>query len=173
MHAMRPPDHEHEWVEGPGYPDLRCAACGASHGAIQTMLGEAAADARRLAGDAYYTGCRVRQESETLELWLCDAPSQVLQELEAIRPGVYLIHNDAPRPLATVDDLRDTFDWPARKSEGIRANAVGPSEDGYLIVRVLDDVEGAQRKLDAIYGRDVVHVYQGSPISALPYSPVM
>jgi hypothetical protein len=107
------------------------------------MLGEAADDARRLVAEAHYTGCWVRQESETLELWLFDAPSQVLQELEAIRPGVYLIHNDAPRPRTTVADLRDSFDWAARKSEGIVANVVGPSEDGYLRVGVLDDVEGA------------------------------
>src|SRR5438874_9817686 len=141
---MSPTDHEHDWVQGPGYPDLRCAACGASHSAIQTMLGEAAADATGVAGDAYYTGCRVRQESETLELWLSNAPPQVLQELEAIRPGVYEIHNDAPRPETAVFELRDSFDWAAWKSEGIKANVVGPSEDGYLRVGVLGDVHGAQ-----------------------------
>jgi hypothetical protein len=166
---MSPTDHEHTWVPGSQFPDLRCAACGASHSAIQTMLGEAAGDARRLVG-THYTGCRVRQESESLELWLFEAPSQVLQELEAMRPGVYLIHNDAPRPRTAVDDLRDSFDWPARKAEGIDANVVGPSEDGYLRVGVLHDVEGAQKKLDAIYGSDVVQVYESSPIFALAAS---
>jgi hypothetical protein len=53
------------------------------------MLGEAAADARSVAGEAHYTGCRVRQELEKLELWLFDAPPQLLQELEAMRPGAY------------------------------------------------------------------------------------
>ena len=112
----------------------------------------------------------MRQESETLDLWLFDAPSDVLQELEAIRPGVYVIHNDAPRALSTVDDLRDSFDWAARKAEGIKAVAVGPTVDGYLQVGVLDDVEGAQRKIDAIYGSDVVRVYLTSQVVALPYT---
>jgi hypothetical protein len=145
--------------------------CGASHSAIQTMLGEAAADARRLVGEEHYTGCRVRQELEKLELWLFDAPSQVLHELDAIRPGVYLIHNDARRPRTAVDDLRDSFDWAARRCEGINANTVGPTEDGYLRVGVLEDVQGAQEKLDAIYGRDVVQVRESSPIIALSASP--
>jgi hypothetical protein len=136
---------------------------------IAAVLDAAADDARRVAGDAYYTGCRLRQELETLELWLFNAPLQVVQELEAMHPGVYLIH-DAPRPRTAVDDLRDSFDWAARKSEGIKANAVGPSEDGYLRVGVLDDVQGAQKKLDAIYGGDVVQVYESSPIFALSAS---
>ncbi len=166
---MSPTDHEHTFVwDG---QELRPCACGANHSAIQTMLGEAAGDARRAVGEAHYTGCRVRQESETLEqLWLLNAPSQVLQELEAIRPGVYLTHNDAPRPRTTVDDLRDSFDWAARKSEGIMANVVGPSEDGYLRVGVLEDVQGAQEKLDVIYGSDVVQAYESSPIFALSAS---
>lgn len=168
---MSPTDHEHTWVPASDFPDLRCTACGASHAAVQTMLGEAAADARRLVGEAHYTGCRVRQELEQLELWLFNAPSQVLLELEAIRPGVYLVHNDAPRPRAALDELRDSFDWALRRSEGVNANLVGPTEDGYLRVGVLEDVEGAQRKLDAIYGADVVQVSESSPIIALSASP--
>src|SRR5215475_5462208 len=140
---MSPTDHEHTWIPGSEFPDLRCTACGASHSAIQTMLGEAAADARRVVGEAHYTGCRVRQELEKLELWLFRAPRQILRELEAIHPGVYLIHNDAPRPRTAVDDLRDSFDWPALKAEGVNANEVGPTEDSYLRVGVLEDVEGA------------------------------
>ena len=57
---------------------LPCA-CGANVLAIGTALGAAADDARKVVGDAHYTGCRVRQELETLELWLFDAPSQVLR----------------------------------------------------------------------------------------------
>ena len=165
---MCPSDHEHTFVWD-GERLLPCL-CGASHSAIQTMLGEAAADARRLVGE-HYTGCRVRQELEKLELWLFNAPSQVLQELEATRPGVYLIHNDAPRPRTAVEELRDSFDWAARRSEGINANTVGPTEDGYLSVGVLEDVQGAQEKLDAIYGRDVVQVRESRPIIAVSASP--
>jgi hypothetical protein len=162
---MSAPGHEHVWVSS-GDHDLRCA-CGASHAAIQTVLGAAADEARSVAGD-HYTGCRVRQASETVELWLFRAPAQVLEKLEASNPGVYVIHNDAPRPASALDELRDSFDWVARKAEGIEAVAVGPSVDGYLQVGVLDDVEGAQRKLDAIYGPDVVRVYETSQAIALP-----
>ncbi|SRR6266550_3986430 len=165
---MSPTDHEHTFVWD-GRELLPCA-CGANVLAIQTVLDAAADDARRVAGDAYYTGCRLRQELETLELWLFNAPLHVVQELEAMHPGAYLIHNDAPRPRTAVDDLRDSFDWAARKSEGIKANVVGPSEDGYLRVGVLEDVQGAQKKLDAIYGSDVVQVYESSPIFALSAS---
>ena len=90
---MSPADHEHTFVWD-GQELLPCA-CGANRSAIQTVLDAAAGDAKRTVGDAHYTGCRVRPESETLELWLCDAPPEILQGLDAIRPGVYLIHNNA------------------------------------------------------------------------------
>ena len=86
------------------------------------MLGEAAEDARRLAGEPHYTGCRVRHESEMLELWLFDAPAQLLEELEALRRGVYVVHA-APRPLYVVDDLRDSFDWAGWKPGESRSPA--------------------------------------------------
>lgn len=155
---MSEPDHVHKWIEV-GEWHLRCVFCDASHSAIQTMLGEAAEDARRVVGASHYTGCRVRQELETLDLWLFDAPPQLLEELEALRPGVYAIH-DAPRPLWVVDNLRDTFDWPRWKAKGVKVSGVGPTQDGYLSVGVVDDVEAAQRKLDEDYGPDVVRVVQ-------------
>lgn len=89
--------------------------------------------------------------------------------MEASYPGVYLIHNDAPRPRTTVDDLRDSFDWSRWKAEGIKVWLVGPTEDGYLNVGVEDYLETAQNKLDTAYGDDVVRVSQAGPISALPY----
>lgn len=150
---MYPADHVHEWIEGPGYPDLRCAACGASHSAIQTMLGEAAEDARRVAGDAYYTGCRVRQESETLELWLSAAPPQVLQEIEALRPGVYEMHNDAAHPLGELLALQASIDLRAMTSQGIKVHGFGPRNDGYIWVGVNSDPAAAQAWLEAEYGR--------------------
>jgi hypothetical protein len=150
---MSAADHEHSFVWN-GEELLPCA-CGANLLAIESVLNAAADDVRNVVGDAYYTGCRLRQELELVELWLFHAPSYLLRKLEAMHPGAYLIHNDAPRPQAAVDELRDSFDWAARKAEGIRANIVGPTEDGYLRVGVLDDVEETERKLDAIYGSDV------------------
>jgi hypothetical protein len=130
------------------------------------MLGEAADDARRVVGDAHYTGCRVRQELEKLELWLFDAPSQVLEELEAIRPGVYLIHNDAPRPYRAVLDLMDALPADRLEVDGIRIVGYGPTQDGHLHVRVMGDVPPAQARLDAMYGENVAQVEYGEPAIA-------
>jgi hypothetical protein len=156
--------HEHAFVWD-GQKLLPCE-CGADMMAIESALNPAADDARGLAGDAYYTGCRLRQELEAVELWLFKAPEQVVQELEATHPGVYLIHYDAPRPLSALDDLRDSFDWAAWKAEGVRVWAVGPTVDGYLNVVVEDDLATAQKKLDAAYGGNVVRVSQQGPIFA-------
>lgn len=128
------------------------------------MLGEAAADARRLVGAAHYTGCRVRQELEQLDLWLFQAPSQVLEELEAARPGVYLIHNDAPRPYAAVLELMRALPVDRLKADGINVVGYGPTQDGHLHVRVVGDVPPAQARLDAMYGVDVAQVEYGEPV---------
>jgi hypothetical protein len=118
------------------------------------VLGEAADDARRVAGDAYYTGCRVRQESETLELWLSDAPQEVLRELEAIRPDVYEIHNDAAHPLGELLALQKSIDHHALTSNGIKVHRIGPRDDGYLWVGVNSDPAAAQAWFEAEYGPD-------------------
>jgi hypothetical protein len=160
---MSPTDHEHKWVQGPEYPDLRCAACGASHSAIQTMLGEAATDAKRVAGEGHYTGCRVRQESETLELWLSSAPPQVLEDLEALRPGVYEIHNDGAHPLDELLTLQKSVDHAALKSQGIKGNQFGPRNDGYIWVCVNTDLAAAQAWFDDQYGPDWFRCYAPEP----------
>ncbi len=166
---MSPSDHEHTWVPASNFPDLRCTVCGASHGAIQTMLGEAADDAKRVVGEAHFTGCRVRQELEKLELWLCDAPSSVLDELEAIRPGVWLIHNGAPRTEADLVELRGTLPIDQLQAEGIRVVGVGPTQDGYLHVSVMGDVPSAQARLDAMFGSSVARAEYGEPGHALAF----
>ena len=150
--------HVHEWVQAGNY-DARCVTCGASCLTIEKVLSEAAGDARQLVPERHFTGCALRQELEKLDLWLFDAPAQLLERLEALRPGVYAIH-DAPRPLTVVDELRDSFDWPGWKAKGIRVSGVGPTQDGYLSVGVVDDVEAAQKMLDEAYGANVVRVEQ-------------
>jgi hypothetical protein len=156
--------HEHAFVWD-GQKLLPCE-CGADMMAIESALSPAAGDARGLAGDAYYTGCRLRQELEAVELWLFNAPDQVVQGLEATHPGVYLINNDAPRPQSALEDLKHSFDWARWKAEGVRVWVVGPTVDGYLNVGVEDDLATAQKKLDAAYGSNVVRVSQQGPIFA-------
>ena len=117
-------------------------------------------------GEAHYTGCRVRQELEQLELWLFRAPSQLLQELEAIRPGVYLIHNDAPRPYTAVLDIMDSLPVDRLKDDGINIVGYGPTQDGHLHVRVMGEIPPAQARLDAMYGENVAQVEYGEPVTA-------
>jgi len=154
--------HEHTFVWD-GQELLPCA-CGADMMAIESVLNPAADDARRVAGEAHYTGCRLRQESETVELWMCDAPSQVLQELEAIHPDVYLIHNDAPRTLSELLKLMHSIDLFALRSRGIEVNRIGPETDGYLLVGVGTDIVAAQAWFEAAYGDDLFRVTAAEPI---------
>jgi hypothetical protein len=130
------------------------------------MLGEAAADARSVAGDAHFTGCRVRQELEKLELWLFDASPQLLQELQAVRPSVFMIHNDAPRPYTAVLELMDALPVEQLRADGIRIVGYGPTQDGHLHVRVMGDVPPAQARLDAMYGANFAQVEYGEPAIA-------
>jgi hypothetical protein len=161
-------EHEHEFPWD-GREVLPCA-CGASLSAIEAVLDAAADDARKVVEGPYYTGCRLRQELEALELWLCNAPPQVLEELEATHPGVYLIHNDAPRSEAAVFELMDAVgaELPALGAEGINVVGYGPTQDGYLNVRVMGDVPTAQARLDGMFGSDVARVEYGEPARALP-----
>lgn len=158
--------HRHEWVPTgpPGSGMLQCACEPSSH--FHDFISATAADARQVAGPAYYTGCWTHRDTNTLELWLANAPAEVLTELEELHPGSYAIHNDAPRPEHVLDELRDSFDWSARKVEGIEIVSVGPGHDGYLQVGVVEDVERAQERLDAVYGPNVVRVSQQARIIA-------
>jgi hypothetical protein len=132
----------------------------------QTTLHEAADDARKVAGESHYTGCWFHEDSDTLELWLSNAPSEVLQELEAIRPGVYLIHNDAPRPETAVLELREGLkaNLLTLRAEGIHVVGFGPTHDGYLRVAVMGDVPTAQARLDAMLGSNGARVKHGEPL---------
>jgi hypothetical protein len=159
---MSAAEHMHEFVWS-GHELLPCA-CGANRSAIQTVLDAAADDARRLVAEAHYTGCRVRPEPETLELWLCDAPSHVLQELEAIRPGVYVIHNDAPRALSELLKLVHSVDLSALRAQRIEVNRIGPTHDGYIEVGVGTDTAGARAWFEAEYGSGLFRFVIAEPV---------
>jgi hypothetical protein len=162
---MAAADHEHTFVWD-GQALLPCA-CGANMMAIEAVLTAAAGDARQVVAEAHYTGLRLRQESESVELWLFNAPSPVLEELEAMHPGVYLIHNDAPRPHTAVLELMDALPVNRLKAEGIHIVQVGPTHDGYLHVAVMGDVPTAQARLDAMFGSNVARVEYGEPAIGL------
>ena len=100
------------------------------------------------------------------ELWLFNAPPQLLQELQAIRPGVYMIHDDAPRPYTAVLELMDVLPVDRLKADGIKIVGYGPTQDGHLHVRVMGDVPPAQARFDAMYGENVAQVEYGEPAIA-------
>jgi hypothetical protein len=159
---MAAADHQHPFVWD-GEALLPCA-CGANVMAIEAVLSAAAADARKVVAEAHYTGCRLRQELESVELWLFHAPSEVLEELEAMHPGVYLIHNDAPRPYTALLELMDALPVDRLMTQGIYIVQVGPTHDGYLHVSVMGDVPTAQARLDAMLGSNVARVEYGEPL---------
>lgn len=80
-----------------------------------------------------------------------------------MRPGVYMIHNDAPRPYTAVLELMDALPVDRLRADGIKIVRYGPTQDGHLHVSVMGDVPPAQARLDAMYGRDVARVEYGEP----------
>jgi hypothetical protein len=112
-------------------------------------------------------GAGCAPETETLELWLCGAPSQALQELEAIRPGVYAVHNDAPHTLTELLELMHSIDLSALRSQGIEMNQIGPRNEGHLGVGVSSDVAAAQAWFEAEYGDGLFRVFAAEPIRRL------
>jgi hypothetical protein len=127
----------------------------------QDALDADADDAQRIAGRAYYTGASIDSDTNTVDLYLAEAPQSVLDELNAAHPGIYVIHNHAPHTSATLLKLEADLDEPALRDQGIDVIEWGPTVDGYLQVGVTSDVATAQAKLDEIYGPNVVHVFKG------------
>ena len=130
----------------------------------QDALDADADDAQRIAGPAYYTGVAVHADTNTVDLYLADAPQSVIDELNAEHPGIYVIHNDAPHTSATLLKLEADFDEGSLRAQGIHVTQWGPTVDGYLQVGVTSDVAAVQSKLDQIYGPNVVHVFRSEPI---------
>jgi len=123
----------------------------------------AADDARRIAGEAYYTGCIVHHPGPgRVTLYLASAPQAILEELEALHPGVYAIINDAPRSSTAVLELMDTVEIEELRAHGIKVVQVGPTPDGYVQVGILEPafVAVAQATLDARYGCGVIRVFE-------------
>jgi len=135
----------------------------------QDFLDPAADDASRIAGTAYYTGCIVNDPNNKDTVYLASAPQSVIDQLSAAHPGVYVIHNDAPRSRSAVLSLVNSLDFSALKSEGIDVLASGATEDGYANIGVRGDVAAAQREFDTQFGPNVVRVYKAQVFDTLPY----
>ena len=87
-----------------------------------------------------------------------------------MHPGVYLLHNDGPRSKSAVFELMDALraELPTLRSEGIDVVGFGPTQDGYLHVRVMADVPTAQARLHEMFGSEVARVECGEPARHAP-----
>jgi len=132
----------------------------------QDALDADASDGQRIAGRGYYTGAAVHADTNTVDLYLADAPQSVIDQLNAKHPGIYVIHNDAPHTSATLLKLEAGFDDAPLRARGIDVTEWGPTVDGYLQVGVTSDVAAAQATLDQIYGPSVIHVFKSELITS-------
>ena len=141
------------------------ATCeGACTPANQPALDAAASYAEQVAGDAHvFSGVAVDDDSNTVIVHLVHAPESVLAELRARHPGIYVIHNGAPRTLRDVRRIADDIDPIALKAEGIHLVEWGPTQDGHLQVGVSSDVAAAQAFFDAKYGTGIIRVVHADP----------
>jgi hypothetical protein len=96
-----------------------------------------------------------------------ERPQQLLEQLEAMHPRIYLIHNDAPRPETAVFELKDALQADVLTLK-INVVGFGPTHDGHLDVTVMGDVPTAQARLDAMFDSNVARVEYGEPARQLP-----
>jgi hypothetical protein len=129
--------------------------------ANENLLDTAVEDAKRIAGSVYYTGAVVDGAANTTTVYLAHAPQPVLARLRALHPGIYVIHDDAPRPRTAVQRLMNKIDPARLKSRGIDVVGWGPTEDGYLQVTVSSSVAKAQAAFDSMFGTGIVRVSHG------------
>jgi hypothetical protein len=134
----------------------------------QPQVFAAADDVRPVAGE-YYTGLVNHHDLGTCEVYLANAPESVLSRLRAMHPGVYVIHNDAPRSLRQIEEIIERIDVPALRDAGMSIHQIGPTQHGYVRVAVERDAPAAQAKLDAMLGPDVTRVVEAPMAQALPY----
>ena len=128
----------------------------------------AAEDVSSLPGE-YYASHMNRHARGVCEVWLASAAESVLEHLHAMHPGVYLIHNDAPRSLLEVVEIIERIDFRSLQAAGIAIFEKGPDPDGYVRVLVSSDAAGAQAKLDEMFGPNLIRVYEQSrPVACTP-----
>jgi len=134
--------------------------------ANQPALDTAADDAKSVAGTAYYTDARVDDAANTVDVYLAHAPQSIIDQLQAMHPGTYVINNDAAHPLSQLLQVEHSLSLTSLQSAGIDAVVAYPTSDGYLKVGVTSDrdsaIQAAQSALDSSYGAGLIQVYGGA-----------
>jgi hypothetical protein len=126
--------------------------------ANQPALDAAADEARAIAGP-FYSNAVVDDAANTVTLYLAHAPQNVVDQLTATHPSIYVIRNTAAFSEATVLKLEDALGAriPAWTAAGVRIGYLRPTLDGRLEVGVNSNVGDAASRLGAQYG-DAVRV---------------
>jgi len=145
------------------------AATGSPTPANEPALSAAAADARSVAGDAYYAGAVVDDSANAVDVYMANAPQAILDQLEALHPGVYRIHNTAPATLSDLLNLQKSLPVDALRAQGIDINRVGPTADGHLIVGVGSGLAAAQSALAPLVSPNILEVIQQAPATQTGY----
>lgn len=104
--------------------------------ADQPALDAAAQDAQSIAGSAYYTDAVVNDAADTVDVYLASAPQSVIDQLQAMHPGTYVVHNDAANPRGELMKIENALPLAALSVEGVDVDSVGPTSDGHLQVGV-------------------------------------
>jgi hypothetical protein len=139
--------------------------------ANQPGLGRAADDAKAIAGSTYYTNAVVDAATNTVHIYLTDAPQSLIDQLNAQHPGIYDIHNDAAHPLSQLLRLQHEISLGPLQTAAGSVNLVisYPTSDGYLKVGVEGDgdINAAQSALDSRYGTGIIELFGGAQRAAL------
>ena len=120
-----------------------------------------------MAGSAYYANAALNNASNTVDLYLAGAPQSLLDRLNALHPGMYVIHNDAANPRSAVLNLENSIDIAALRSQGVVISSLVPTSRGYLQVGVSSDVAAATAKLNSLYDASLFRVVKETDGSAM------
>jgi hypothetical protein len=125
----------------------------------QPALDAAADDARAIAGP-FFTNAVVDDAANTVTLYLAHAPQNVVDQLVAAHPSLYVVDNTAAFSEAAVLNLENAIGAriPDLSAAGLRIAYLAPTLDGRLEVGVNSDVATAASKLGAQYGPARLHV---------------
>jgi hypothetical protein len=134
--------------------------------ANQPALDAAADDAESLAGSSYYTNAVVNDAANTVHLYLANAPQSVIDQLTALHPGIYVIHNDAANPRSALVNLENSIDIAALSKQGVEVSSLTPMSDGYLQIGVTSNVAAATSAIDSSYHASLVRVVKEADPSA-------
>ena len=134
----------------------------------QPHVSAAADDVRPIAG-GYYTGLVNHHHLGTCEVYLANAPESVVDRLRTTHPGVYAIHNDAPRSLNEIEEIIRGIDVTALREAGMSIHQIGPTQHGYVRIAVERDAPAARAEFDAMFGPDVVRVVEEPMVRRQPF----